>query len=180
MNKDELKGNKSGFNNKVLQALLEDPTRSMREIAKELKSYRQRIWRIKRKLEEEHVIWGYTAIIDENKLNHMSYVMLLKMKPMNKELADLALKRLLRNAQQKQNIRLINFCIVNGEYDWILRFSAPDTATAKRYYDTIRLLYNEYLLEKPVMVDVDFCLVAEGKRNPEIKRLRDFVVSADE
>lgn len=174
------KSNKISFNEKILQALIADPTKSMREIAKDLKSYRQRIWRVKRKLEDGHIIWGYTAIIDENKLNHLSYVMLLKMKPMSKELVDLMLKRLYRKEQQKQNIRLIDFWIVNGEYDWVLKFSAPDTVIARKYYDTIRVLYDEYLLEKPVMVDVDFCLVAEGKRNPEIKRLRDFIPTTEE
>jgi hypothetical protein len=36
-------------------------------------------------------------------------------------------------------------------------------------------LYDEYLIEKPVMVDVNLCLIAEGKRNPEIEKLREFI-----
>ena len=160
------KSNKNKRDNEILQALLKDPTKSLRDIAKELKSYRQKIWRVKKKLEEENVIWGYTAVIDDGKLNHIPYIMLLKMKPMSKELVDLMLKRLYRKEQAKQNIRLRDFWIVNGEYDWVIKFSAPDHATARKYYDTIRLLYDEFLLAKPVMVDVNFCLIAEGKRNP--------------
>ncbi|UCE73623.1 MAG: hypothetical protein JSV56_11440 [Methanomassiliicoccales archaeon] len=167
--------NKKVYNNEILHALLEDPTKSLRIIAKELKSYRQKIWREKKKLEEEHVIWGYTAVIDEGKLNHVSYVMLLKMKPMTKELVDLMLGRLYRKEQEKQNVRLQDLWIVNGEYDWVLRFSAQNHPIARRYYETIRSLYDEYLLEKPVMIDVNFCLVAEGKVNPELEKLREFI-----
>lgn len=169
------KSNKSKRDNEILQAFLEDPTRSLRDIAKELKSYRQKIWRVKKRLEEEHVIWGYTAVIDDEKLDHIPYIMLLKMKPMSKDLADLMLKRLYRKEQKKQNIRLRDFWIVNGEYDWVIKFSAPDHASARKYYDTIRLLYDKFLLAKPVMVDVNFCLVLEGKRNPEIEKLREFI-----
>ncbi|UCE36529.1 MAG: Lrp/AsnC family transcriptional regulator [Thermoplasmata archaeon] len=169
------KSNKNIYNNEILHALLDDPTKSLRIIAKELKSYRQKIWREKRKLEEEHIIWGYTAVVDERKLNHVSYVMLLKMKPMTKELVDLMLLRLHGKEQEKQNVRLQDLWIVNGEYDWVLRFSAPDHPTARRYYETLRYLYDEYLLEKPVMIDLNFCLVSEGKINPELEKLRDFV-----
>jgi DNA-binding Lrp family transcriptional regulator len=175
MPKKTLYSNKIVFNNEILHALLEDPTKSLRIIAKELKSYRQKIWREKKKLEEEHVIWGYTAVIDESKLNHVSYVMLLKMKPMNKELVDIMLQRLYRKEQEKQNVRLQDLWIVNGEYDWVLRFSAPNHATARSYYDTIRTLYDKYLLEKPIIIDVNFCLVAEGKMNPDIEKLHEFI-----
>jgi DNA-binding Lrp family transcriptional regulator len=169
------KSNKNPFNNEILNALLEDPTKSLRIIAKELKSYRQKIWREKKKLEEKHIIWGYTAVVDYGKLNHIAYIMLLKMKPMSKELVDLMLRRLYEKEQLKQNIRLRDFWIVTGEFDWIIKFSAPDHATARKYYDTIRLLYDDYLIEKPVMVDVNLCLVAEGKMNPEVEKLREFI-----
>lgn len=175
MMKEESKGNKIAYKNTILHALLEDPTRSLRIIAKELNSYRQKIWREKKRLEEEHVIWGYTAVIDESKLNHVSYIMLCKMKPMSKELADIMLNRLYTKAQEKQNVRLQDLWIVNGQFDWILRFSAPDHATGRRYYETIRLVYDEYLLEKPVMVDLNFCLVSEGKRNPDLEELRNLI-----
>jgi len=169
------KSNKNPFNNEILNALLEDPTKSLRIIAKELKSYRQKIWREKKKLEEKHIIWGYTAVVDYGKLNHIAYIMLLKMKPMSKELVDLMLRRLYGKEQLKQNIRLRDFWIVTGEFDWVIKFSAPDHATARKYYDTIRLLYDDYLIEKPVMVDVNLCLVAEGKMNPEVEKLREFI-----
>ncbi len=175
MKKKVTKSHMIHFNNEIIHALLEDPTKSSRIIAQELKSYRQKIWREKKKLEEENIIWGYTAVLDERKLNHVSYVMLLKMKPMSKELVDIMLKRLYEKAQEKQNVRLQDLWIVNGVYDWVLRFSAPNHATARRYYDTIRTVYDGYLLEKPIIINIDFCVVSEGKVNPELNELYKFI-----
>jgi hypothetical protein len=67
-------------------------------------------------------------------------------------------------------------CFVSmGEYDWILMFSAQNHATARRYYNSLRVVYENYLLEKPVIVDVNFSLVREGKINPQIQKLHEFV-----
>ena len=140
-----------------------------------MKSNRQKIWREKKKLEEDHVIWGYTAVVDESKLNHVSYIMLLKMKLMTKELVDTLLGRLYIKEQEKHNVRLEDLWFVNGQYDWVLRFSAPDYITGRRYYETIRLVYDKYLLEKPLMMDLNFCLVSEGKINPKLERLRELI-----
>lgn len=160
--------------NDVLDALLDDPTKSVGEIAQELNSYRQGVWRRKKKLEEDKIIWGYTAVIDQKKIGHQMYLVLFKMKPMSRGFADLIVDRIQKNAPRSLGARLIDLFYVNGEYDWIMRFSAKNHATARRYYDTLRVAYEEYLLEKPVMVDVNFIVVAEGKSNPEMEELYDF------
>jgi len=169
------KSNNKWYKDDVLECLIEDPTRSIREIAKELGSYRQKVWRRKKVLEEDNVVWGYTSVVDESKINHVLYLVLLKMKPMNKELAKLIINRMIMGEYYKQKVRLINVLYVNGEYDWILMFSAQNHSTARRYYDSLRLAYEDYLLEKPVIVDVNFSLMREGKINPEIERLYEFV-----
>ena len=161
----------------MVEALLEDPTRSMREIGRELDSYRQTIWKKKKEMEKKNLIWGYTAVIDERKHGKVTFLILMKMKPMIQNLAEIIVKRIKEKEQAKKHIRLIDAFQVNGEYDWIVRFSAPDHATARKYYDTLRITYEDYLLEKPVIVDVNFILVAEGKMNPEINKLLDSVVS---
>ncbi len=168
-------GKNASLDDRILNALMEDPTRSDMEIARDLGTYRQRVWRRKKQLEEDSIIWGYTAVLDEKKLGHVSYIVLMKTKPMTDELVEILLKRLTRDEPKKQNVRLTNFFYVNGEFDWVLRFSAPDHATARRYYDTLRMLYDKHLLDKPVMIDVNMCLVSEGKRNPDIEALREFI-----
>ena len=174
MTEKEAKGNKEAYNDEVLRNLIRDPTRSVVEIAKEMKSYRQKVWRKKKSLEDSKVIWGYTAVVDEAGLGHVMYLMLMKMKPMDRELAELIIQRQQRGAYQKQQVRLINLLYVNGTYDWVIMFSAPNHAVARRYYDSIRMHYDDYLLEKPLMIDVNFQVIREGKVNPDIERLHEF------
>ncbi len=171
------KSNNTDLKKGIIDALLTDPTRSMRELARDLKSYRQTIWRNKKRMEEENLIWGYTAVIDESKQGKVTFLVLMKMKPMMGEMADKMVNRIRKNEPGRKNIRLIDAFQVNGEYDWIIRFSAQDHTTARIYYDTLRAVYGEYLLEKPVLVDVNFILVAEGKKNPELNKLFDLVIT---
>ncbi|HUU88019.1 MAG TPA: hypothetical protein VMX17_09740 [Candidatus Glassbacteria bacterium] len=159
----------------ILESLIKNPVRSDREIASQLDSYRQKIWRERRRLEREKVVWGYTAVVDESKFNYVVYLVLLKLKPMSKDLADLMTRRIIRLEPEKQDIRLLNVLFVNGEYDCLIMFSAPNHATARRYYDSLRIAYEDFLLEKPTIVDVNFALVREGKANPDIMNLFDFV-----
>ena len=159
----------------ILKSLVENPRRSDREIASRLNSYRQKVWRERKSFEREKLVWGYTAIVDESKYNHVVYLVLLKLKPMSKELADLMTRRIRTNEPEKQDVRQLNVLFVNGEYDWLIMFSAPNHATARRYYDSLRLVYSEFLLEKPTIVDVNFALVREGKANPELMKLYEFV-----
>ena len=161
----------------IINALLKDPTRSMREIARELNLYRQTVWRKKKEMEEKNLIWGYTAVIDEHKQGKRTFLLLMKLKPMMREMAEIVVRRVKRNESAKKDIRLIDSFQVNGEYDWILRFSAPSHTTARNYYDPIRAVYSDHLLEKPILVDVNFILVAEGKRNPEIDDLFNLVIT---
>ena len=163
------------YDDEVLGCLLDDPTRSAREVAKKLGSYRQKIWRQKKKLEDDKVVWGYTAIVDEMTMKRVLYIVLLKLKPMSSELADVIIERLTTGRPQRENVRLITSLYLNGEYDWLVMFSAPNHAMARRYYDSLRLSYAEHLIEKPVIVDVNFTVVREGKLNPKLEELRDFV-----
>jgi DNA-binding Lrp family transcriptional regulator len=175
MSEKETIGNEDDVRERVLRRLLEDPTKSVRARASELRSYRQKVWRHRRKLEQDHVVWGYTAVLDEAALGNVMYLVLMRMKPLDKGLAELIIRRQTMGEFHKQRVRLLNVLYVNGEYDWLIMFSAPDHATARRYYDSIRVSYEEYLLDRPVIIDVNFSVIREGKVNPELKRLYDFV-----
>ena len=175
MSENDKVGSKKLKDSEIIKWLLDDPTRSLNEMAKQLSVYRQTLWRRKKRLEEENVIWSYTAVVDENKMGNVTYLILMKMKPMSRGLADIIYNRVTRGERIKQDVRLIDAFHVNGEFDWILRFSAPNHASARKYYDALRVVFEDYLIEKPLMVDINFILMAEGKRNPETEKLYDFV-----
>jgi DNA-binding Lrp family transcriptional regulator len=171
----ERKAGKKVPNDKLIESLLKDPTRSIREIARDLDCYRQTVWRKKKEMERSHVVWGYTAVIDETRLDRTVYMILMKTRPMTDSMATTMIERIETDMPGKLGVRLIDVFHLNGEYDWILRFSSPDHTTARKYYDTLRMVYADNLLEKPVLVDLNFVLVAEGKTNPDLRQLREFV-----
>ncbi|MCX8173095.1 MAG: Lrp/AsnC family transcriptional regulator [Thermoplasmata archaeon] len=163
------------LHNPVLQELLRDPTRGINEIARRSGTYRQGVWRLKKRLEEEKAIWGYTPVLAEEKFGYGQYLILLKLKPMSEKLASLMIRRIRQGEPAKYRVRLINVMYVNGDFDWIVLFSAPDRLHAKKYYESLRLTYDEFLIEKPVLLDVNMFLVREGKTNPELENLTQMV-----
>lgn len=160
---------------RVLNELLKDPTRSLEEIARACGSYRQKVWREKRKLEESGAVWGYTAVVDEGEIDWKSFLLLIKLKPMTEDQAQLLIRRHLTNAPGELNIRLMDTYYLNGKYDLLVIFAAPDWITARKYYDSIRLEYGPFLEDRPEIIDVAFSLIKWGKVNPNIRKLNDFI-----
>jgi len=170
------KDSKSSKKLDLLNCLMENPTQSISKIAEKTNMYRRTVWQKKKELEEDHTIWGYTTIIDESKLNFVSFIALFKIKPLlSKKFPDLIINRLTTDAPSKIGVRLIDVLFTTGEYACVIRFSAQDHITAKRYYETLRAIYNDYFLGDPLLFEVDFPLVMGGKLNPEIEKLYDFL-----
>ena len=158
-----------------MNCLLEDPTQSMSKIAEKTKMHRRTVWQIQKDLEKDTTIWGYTAVIDEQKINNVFYVLQFRIKPFTKDFADLILQRLTVWEPMKQAVRILDVYFMNGPYDVFIKFSAPDHATARMYYETLRSIYKDYFLETPLVSDVNFSLVQGGKLNPELEKLYDLV-----
>jgi len=169
------KDSKSSKKLDLLNCLIEDAAQSISKIAEKVNMYRRTVWQKKKELEEDHIIWGYTAVIDESKIGRGLYMALFKIKPISKAFADLIIKRLTEEKPSKEGVRVIDVLYINGYYDVIIRFSAPDHATARMYYETLRSVYKEYFLEDHLLCDVNFSLVRMGKVNPKLEKLYDFV-----
>lgn len=159
----------------LLKHLLEDPTTSVNKLAKKFNTYRRRVWQKKKELEDDDVIWGYTAVIDESKIGQVLYIALFRIKPISKNFVDLIIERLATGAPSKDGVRVIDVLYINGYYDVIVRFSAPDHTTARRYYETLRIVYSDYFLGESLLCDVNFSMVRMGKLNPGLEKLYDFV-----
>ena len=115
------------------------------------------------------------ARLDEGKLGWVIYLVLMKLRPMDQGLVDLVIKRLRTGEPHRQHVRLVNVLYINGEYDMAIMFSAPDHMVARRYYDSLRISYSDFLLDKPLIFDVNFSLIREGKLNPELGELKGFI-----
>jgi len=160
---------------RILNELLKDPTRSLEEIAASCGSYRQKVWREKKKLEESGAVWGYTTVVDEDVIGWKMFMLLMKLKPLSDGQADTLIRRHVTNAPGKLNIRLMDTYYLNGKYDLLVIFAAPDWITSRKYYDSIRIEYEQFLEERPEIIDIAFSLIRWGKVNPDIERLKEFI-----
>jgi len=160
---------------RISNELLRDPTRSLEEIARACGSYRQKVWREKKKMEDSGAVWGYTAVVDEDAIDWKAFILLLKFKPLTQDQADLLIRRHLTNAPGELDIRLMDTYYLNGIYDLLVIFAAPDWITARKYYDSIRIEYERFLEARPEIIDVAFSLIRWGKVHPTIERLKEFI-----
>ena len=160
----------------LLNCLLENPTQSISKIAEKIGIHRRTTWEIQKKLEKENTIWGYTTVVDEQKINRVIYIIQFKTKPFTKEFADLIIKRLTEKIPKKLGVRIIDICFMHGEYDVYIKFSAPNHEIARDYYENLRSTYKDHFNETQQVSDVNFYLVLGGKLNPELKqKLYDFI-----
>ena len=167
MNKKDLKNSRILD---LLNCLLENPTQSMSKIAEKTGMHRRTAWEIQKNLEMENTIWGYTSVIDEQKINRVIYIVQFKTKPFTKDFADLILERLTTEVPAKLGVRIIDIYFMHGEYDVFIKFSAPDHATARNYCENLRSTYRDHFLETPIVSDVNFSFAQAGKLNPELKQ----------
>jgi len=159
----------------ILQRLLDEPRVTNVKLAEQINTFPRMAREKKRELEQDHTIWGYTTVIDESKVNHVLYVAQFKIQPISKAFAELIMERITTGAAEEEGIRIIDVFYMNGEYDCLIKFSAPDRATARRYYESLRATYKEFFRGDPSLSDVNFSIVKDGKVNPELERLYDFI-----
>jgi len=162
-------------NEDIINELLKNPKQTLSEMAEKFGTYRQSIWRKIQRLEKEKIVWGYTAVIDEEKMGWKTFMILMKIKPFSKKVAKLQIKRQKEKIPEREGIRIIDCLYMNGPYQCINIFATKDPITAQRYYDTLRSVYADVLEERPILMDVTFASIRYGKINPEIEKLKKFV-----
>jgi DNA-binding Lrp family transcriptional regulator len=160
---------------KILNELSKNANKSINDIAKTCGFSRQKVWRVIKNLEKNLTIWGYTAIVDEEKLNKKSYMMLIKRtnKPLTKELLNQITSKEILNNFKKIGIDITNSYYINGAYDWVVCFNTTDIAAAKSFSENYNKLFEGFVSESHLM-EIMFKSVCCGKINPEIKKLKDF------
>jgi DNA-binding Lrp family transcriptional regulator len=160
---------------KILKELRKNANKSVNEIAQSLGFSRQKVWRVIKNLEKNKTIWGYTAVIDQEKLNKKTYMLLMKRsnKPIPKEALNLIVSKDLASEVRKTGIEIINSTYTNGLYDWIVCFNANDIKEAKNLVEKFNQLFEGYISEIHLLEEM-FSTVNGGIDNPDIKKLKNF------
>ena len=160
---------------KILEELKINANKSINDIAKTCGFSRQKVWRIVKNLEKNNTIWGYTAILDNQKLGKKRYQMLLKRshQPLTKEIINQILNRELKEKLKEMGVEYLDSIYVNGDYDWVLTFIAKDLKTAKSVVELYKRLYHKLFSEIKLNEEL-FVVQKSGIDNPEIEKLKDF------
>ena len=161
---------------KVISELQKNAKESIDEIAKRCDFSRQKVWRIIKRLEKNKTIWGYAAIVNEEKQDLKHYIMLIKKTtlPIDEKVADKIITRKLESIAPKTGVKIENSLYVHGVYDWIISFTAEDIRQAKQFCEILNRTYRGYLSEINLL-EMMFSVREKGILNPEINKLREFL-----
>ena len=160
---------------RILEELIKNANKSINDIAKTCGFSRQKVWRVINNLEKNHTIWGYVAVVDEEKLDKKSYIILMKRtnKPISQEFINDIIKRKLPERGKKIGIEMINSMFTHGVYDWVIFFNAIDIISAKAFVEEINKLFEGFASDIQ-LIEKMFCAVSCGITNPEIEKLNEF------
>ena len=159
---------------KIINELLKNSNKSINEIAKTCGFSRQKVWRIIKGLEKNKTIWGYTAVIDEKKLEKKSYIILIKRtnQPVTKKMINAITGRKMEEKAKGLGVKILSSVYTNGIYDYIICFECNDIKDAKRFCESLSKEFTGFIKELHLL-DKMFSVKKCGIENPNISGLED-------
>ncbi|MBN1860625.1 MAG: Lrp/AsnC family transcriptional regulator [Candidatus Thermoplasmatota archaeon] len=163
---------------RVIEQLQRNSNESIDKIAKTCGFSRQKVWRIIKRLENNKTIWGYTAIPDKEKQGVHHYIMLIKRsnQPAG-DIIDNLIDGFKKYAGKNLGIFVQTACIVQGDYDMLMCFTAKDIIVAKRFTEFINKKYGSYISDIMMMEDI-FSIRISGMLNPKIEDVKELFKTA--
>ena len=161
---------------KILEILEIDAQASIDDIAKKCGFSRQKVWRIIKKLEEEKTIWGYTAIVEQERYNLKHFTMLMKRNtnPFDQEIIQEILNTRLDDLLESSIIKMEHIEYIHGSYDALLSFYAPDLISAKKFSDRFKERFYKYIASVDLLEGI-FFIRNQRLRNPNIKKILQYL-----
>jgi DNA-binding Lrp family transcriptional regulator len=165
MEKDEMK---------VLDVLEHHAKESVDEIAKRCGFSRQKVWRTIKRLEENKIIWGYSAIADGESRDYKHYVLLVKRNTIpfdasfKKELIFDKLDNYLPDLVKIENIYL-----THGNFDGVVTFYAVNLINAKKLIQEMSKKIGKYF-EVYLLLETLFPMRKQGIKNPQMNKLVEY------
>ena len=163
--------------NKVIRELQKNSKESIDAIAKNCGFSRQKVWRVIKRLEKNKTIWGYHAVVDEEKLGVKKYLVLMKRtnKPIPDEKLDLVIKGSVKDQVKKFNVHVDFTFYTHGDYDIAIGASTQNIKLMKKFCEVLNSAFNEYIADIKIL-EVIFPLTDSGFRNPKVEEFREFFI----
>ena len=161
---------------KILDELTKNANMSVNEIANTLGFSRQKVWRIIKNLEKDKTIWGYTAIIDDNKMGRKRFYILLKKAPvkLTDEKLNIVINRELRKIAIKNGVNLESTYFFHGSYDGQICVTAEDIINVKNFIADMQKKVGAAYFKEADILEVLVPIQMRGFNNPNLKQLRDY------
>ena len=161
---------------KILSELVKNSNEKIETIAKHCGFSRQKTWRFIKQLEAKGLIWGYTAIFNEEKIGRMHFILMVKRttKQIEEKTVDKIVSRKLEDLVAELGITIESSSYVHGEYDWILTFTAEDIKQAKKFSDSLVALHPG-VIEKITIMQTLMFIRKHYILNPEKIKLKEFL-----
>jgi DNA-binding Lrp family transcriptional regulator len=161
---------------KLLSELVKNSKENIETIAKHCGFSRQKTWRFIKRLEDKKLIWGYTAIFNEEKIGLTHFVLMVKRtaKQLEEKTINTIVSRKLEDLVAEIGITIESSSYVHGEYDWIITFTADDIKQAKKFSDSVVALHPG-VIEKMTILQTLIFIRKQYILNPEKKKLKDFL-----
>lgn len=159
---------------KLLSILRQNSGDTIENMAKKCGFSRQKVWRIQKRLEKNNTIWGYTAVVGEEKLYKKRYMMLVKrsLKPIGDAINKIT-ELTAGKKGEEIGIDVLSVGYMHGEYDAAIVFTADGIKNAKKFKEIMtREVPN--MINKIEILEYVFLLRDGGITNPEIEKMREF------
>ncbi len=161
---------------RILQELQVNAKDNIDNIAKRCGFSRQKVWRIMKRLEQNKIIWGYTAITDDEKRKINTYVVLIKRAhvPVTEKFADKIIVRKIQELVPSSRVTILDSMYMHGVYDWLITFTAPDIREAKKFSETLIKFYQGFINDLELL-ETMYPIQKQGVLNPNPDKLREFM-----
>ncbi|DAC72017.1 MAG TPA: Lrp/AsnC family transcriptional regulator [Thermoplasmata archaeon] len=156
---------------KIIEVLQTNGHESIDVIAKKCGFSRQKVWRIIKRLHEQKIIWGYTAICEEERYNLKHFTMLVKRTtvPIDKKITQEIISTRLDNLLPDAAIKIEHIEYTHGSFDGIFTFYAPDLITAKKFCERFHARFHLYIDSVELLEGILF-LRKQMLRNPNLNK----------
>ncbi len=163
---------------KIIHELQKNSKENIEKIAKKCGFSRQKVWRVIKRLEKNKTIWGYHAVVDDNKIGLQRYFVLIKRtnKPFSKEHIDSIIKRVIKPEIAKMGIIVENASYVHGNFDGIHIIRASNVVQVKKYCEKLSTLSKGYISHMIILEEL-FPIEKNGIVNPNIEELKDIFLT---
>jgi len=160
---------------KILAELQKNCKENIDTIVKHCGFSKQKVSKIIKQLENNHKIWGYSAVVDSEKQDLLKFMLLFKRtnEPIDsKDLNELAVTRL-DPMKKDLGITVISSYHMHGTFDWVTIFTAKDLMQAKQFANALveRFSHAQTLSLSQILFTVrENCV-----ENPNIKEIRNYL-----